>query len=58
MMSAAVIAEKVIWKATKTSSGMASPGVGVAQADAPSIPARPTFDSPPTSAFPSAKARE
>ncbi|MFL6765026.1 MAG: hypothetical protein ACJ8FO_07510, partial [Sphingomicrobium sp.] len=43
MTSAPVIAAKLIWKAAKTSSGMALPLVPTGQADASPRPANPTF---------------
>ena len=55
MTSAPVIAAKLIWKAAKTSSGIALPALPTAQALSPSIPASPALAKPPISALPVAE---
>ena len=57
MISALVIAAKLIWNAAKTSSGMALPLLPAGQADESVSPANPALAKPPTSPPPSSKAR-
>src|SRR5688572_29786656 len=56
--SAHVIPAKVSWKATNTSSGIATPFEKVAPSDSPVTPDRNSFEKPPKNALPAVKVME